>query len=245
MGAVQGTWHPPLTSGRSAGLWRATLGVALTLLVFGPATARAVAADPSSGFSVLGRAACANNVPCTASATVTGIVPGTSTGYTNTVRVDAAANPNPGLPDDSGTLNVAYNIGPNFTCSATGLVSPDREVIDGPNREKTVRSRVARALLVAAGRSAYLLQTCLVAPYRFNLGLTLISGRATPVGDIDGDGNPDYQGILPTCLSIPYSVLGQAFGGPPCQVSSRPDAAGNAVVTYRLPADPRDPAARH
>ena len=235
MGTVEGTWHAPWMSGRSAVGRRATLALALIVLALGPATARA------------DRAACANNVPCTASATVTGIVPGTSTAYTNTVRVDAAANPNPGLPDDGGTLAVFYNIGPNFTCSGAGLVSPDREVIDGPNREKTVRSTVARALLVAAGRSAYLLQTCLVAPYRFNLGLTAFSGRATPVGDIDGDGNPDYQGILPDCIPHPFSVVGQPalFGGPPCQVSSRPDAAGNGVVTYRLPADPRDPAARH
>jgi hypothetical protein len=193
-----------------------------------------------------GAVTCANNLACSASAAVSGFVPGTGEPYTNTVVVDTAPNPSPGVPDDGGPLTVAYDIGPNFTCGATGLVSPDREVIDGPNRAKTVRSTIAKVLLVAAGRSASSLRTCLVAPYRFNLGLPLIGGRATPLGDITGDGNPDYSGLLPTCLPLPFPILGQtALIGPPCQVSAAADAAGNGVVTYRLPADPRDPAARH
>ena len=201
----------------------------------------------SVGFNAFaGAVTCANNLACSASAAVTGFVPGTGIPYTNTVVVDAAPNPSPGVPDDGGALTVAYNIGPNFTCAATGLVSPDREVIDGPNREKTVRSTIAKVLLVAAGRSASSLRTCLVAPYRFNLGLPLIGGRATPLGDITGDGNPDYSGLLPGCIPLPFPILGQtALIGPPCQVSARADTAGNGVVTYRLPADPRDPAARH
>jgi hypothetical protein len=193
-----------------------------------------------------GDVTCANNLACSASAAVSGFAPGTGAPYTNTVVVEAAPNPSPGVPDDGGSLTVAYNIGPNFTCGATGLVSPDREVINGPNREKTVRSTIHKALLDAAGRSASSLRTCLVAPYRFNLGLPLIGGRATPLGDIDGDSNPDFSGLLPTCIPLPFPILGQtSLIGPPCQVSARADAMGNGVVTYRLPADPRDPAARH
>ena len=202
----------------------------------------------SNVFNALdGDVTCANNVACSASAAVTGFVPGTSTPYTNTVVVEAPANPSSGVPDDGGTLTVAYNVGPNFTCAnARPPASPDREVINGPNREKTVRSTIAKPLLAAAGRSASSLRTCLVAPYRFNLGLPLIGGRATPLGDIDGDGNADYRGVLPTCIPLPFTILGQtAVIGPPCQVSARADAMGNGVVTYRLPADPRDPAMRH
>ncbi len=203
------------------------------------ASSAGISSATSSVFNALdGSVTCANNVACSASAAVTGFVPGTSTPYTNTVTVEAAANPSSGVPDDGGTLTVAYNVGPNFTCG-TSLVSPDREVINGPNREKTVRSTIANVLLVAAGRSASSLKSCLVAPYRFSLGLPLIGGRATPVGDIDGDGNPDYRGVLPSC----FPLLGLI--GPPCQVSARADAMGNGVVTYRLPADPRDPAMRH
>lgn len=201
----------------------------------------------SVAFTALdGDVTCANNAACSAAAAVSGFVPGTGTPYTNTVVVQTAPNPNPGVPDDGGSLTVAYNVGPNFTCTGTSLVSPDREVINGPNREKLVRSTIANVLLVAAGRSASSLRTCLVAPYRFNLGLPVIGGRATPVGDIDGDGNPDFKGVLPTCIPLPFTILGQtAIIGPPCQVSARADAMGNGVVTYRLPADPRDPAVRH
>jgi len=211
------------------------------------ASSSGITSARSVDFNALdGAVTCRNNLACSASAAVTGFVPGTSTPYTNTVTVEAAANPSPGVPDDGGPLTVAYNVGPNFTCGATGLVSPDREVINGPNREKTVRSTIAKALLVAARRSASSLKTCLVAPYRFNLGLPLIGGRATPLGDIDGDGNADYSGVLPACVPLPFTILGQtALVGPPCQVSARADAVGNGVVTYRLPADPRDPAARH
>jgi hypothetical protein len=191
--------------------------------------------------------ACSDNVFCTASASTTGTVPGSAPAipYTNTVAVDAPDNS--GVNADGGTLAVSFDVGPNVVnCAGYGPASPDREVIDGVNREKTVTSVVAKALLVATGRTAASLKTCLLAPYQFNLGLPLIGGVATPVGDPDGDGVPDFLGVLPKCLQILPPLLGiPILIAAPCQISATADAQGNGVVRYLLKADPHDPAARH
>ena len=219
-----------------------------TLTASSPGATPATSSTSQSFLAAQGLAACLNNVFCTASASITGTVPGSDppTPYTSTVRVDAAPNPNTSVADDGGTLSVSYNVGPDITCTGYAFASPDREVILGPNREKTVTSTVSRALLDAAGRAPGSLRTCLLAPYRFNLGLPLVGGTAANVGDVDGDGNTDYLGLLPTCLQLLDPILGiPILIAPPCQVSAAADAQGNGVVTYKLPADPRDPIGRH
>jgi hypothetical protein len=216
-----------------------------TLTATSPAAVPAAASTSRPFTAAQGLALCADGVPCTASATTTGIVPGSRPPmrYTNSVRVNAP--PNPGR-DDSGTLSVSYDVGPDIACRGYSFASPDREALLGPNREKRVVSTVSKALLDAAGRQPSSLRTCLLAPYRFNLGLPLIGGTARSVGDVDRDGNTDYLGLLPNCLELLDPILGiPILVEPPCQESAVADDEGNGVVTYRLPPDPRDPLGRH
>ncbi|CAA9512940.1 MAG: hypothetical protein AVDCRST_MAG67-2904 [uncultured Solirubrobacteraceae bacterium] len=181
---------------------------------------------------------CLNNEFCTATAATSGTV--SKTPYTNTFKVDAPPNPD-GVVNDSGMLAVSYNSGPSPSCSTYAPVSPDHEVILGPNRLKTVTSTIAKPLLDARRRSASSLRTCLVAPYQFSVGLASANGgKAQPIPDVDGDGLEDYVGILPQCQGSNV-----AMADPPCQVSAGTDAQGNGIVVYLLRADPRDPAARH
>jgi hypothetical protein len=217
-----------------------------TLTATSPAAVPAAASTSQPFVAAQGLASCANDAPCTASATTTGIVPGSRppTRYTNSVRV--AARPNPAVRDDSGTLSVSYDVGPDIACRGYSFASPDREAVLGPNREKRVVSTVSKALLDATGRTPSSLRTCLLAPYRFNLGLPLIGGTARNVGDVDRDGNTDYLGLLPNCLELLDPILGiPILIEPPCQESAVADSEGNGVVTYRLPPDPRDPLGRH
>jgi hypothetical protein len=217
-----------------------------TLTATSPGATSATSSTSESFTAAQRLTVCVTNVLCTASATTTGIVPGSNPPrtYTNTVRVDAP--PNPRVPDDSGTLAVSYNVGPTITCTGYAFASPDREVMLGPTREKTVMSTVSKALLDATRRTPASLKTCLLAPYPFYLGLPIVGGTAQNVGDLDGDGNTDFLGIIPNCLQLLEPILGiPILISPPCQVSAVADDKGNGVVTYRLPADPRDPIGRH
>jgi hypothetical protein len=218
-----------------------------TLTVTSPAAAPASSSTSQPFVAAQGLTSCENDgAPCTASATTTRVVPGSRPPrrYTNSVTV--AAPPNPAVHDDSGTLAVSYDVGPDIACKGYAFASPDREAISGPTREKTVVSTVSKALLDASGRKPSSLRTCLLAPYRFNLGLPLVGGTARRVGDVDHDGHADYLGLLPNCLELLRPILGiPILISPPCQVSAAADEAGNGVVTYRLPADPRDPLGRH
>lgn len=195
--------------------------------------------DPFKAYDAL--VACLNDVFCTATTAITGTVPGSNRSYANSVTVDAPPNPDAALPNDSGLLSLSYNTGPAPSCSTYAPVSPDHEVILGPNREKTVTSKIAKSVLDVRRRSASSLRTCLVAPYQFDVGLASANGgKAQPIGDVDGDGNADYVGLLPQCQGS-----GKVEIDPPCQLSARADAQGNGIVVYQLPADPRDPAVRH
>lgn len=181
---------------------------------------------------------CINNAFCTAMAAIDGTVPGSNRRYTNTLKVDAPPNPDPGVANDGGALALSFNGGAVPNCPTYAPVSPDTEVVLGPNRVKTVTSTIAKAILDQRRRSATSLQTCLLAPYQFNLGTASGNGgKAQPIGDADGDGSPDYVGLLPNCNPVKPD--------PPCQVSAGTDAQGNGVVVYVLPADPRDPLGRH
>ncbi|MFP5364016.1 MAG: hypothetical protein ACLGI5_14950 [Thermoleophilia bacterium] len=206
-----------------------------TLLATSP-DATSATSDAFKAHQIL--VSCLNNVFCTATAATDGTVPGTNRSYTNRVRVDAEPNPDGDVADDGGPLSLSYNTGPSPHCETYEPVSPDHEVVLGPNREKTVTSTIAKAVVDARRRSAASLRTCLVAPYQFDLGTASANGgRALPIGDVDGDGNEDYSGLLPRCSNLTHD--------PPCQVSAGTDARGNGVVVYRLPADPRDPLGRH
>jgi hypothetical protein len=181
---------------------------------------------------------CINNVFCTATATTTGTVPGSNRSYTNTLKVDAPPNPDANVSNDGGALALSYRPASNVGCSSYSPVSPDQEVVLGPNRVKTVTSKIAKAIMDARHRSATSLQTCLIAPYPFDLGLASANGGTSPaVGDVDGDGNTDYAGLLPSCHPVTPA--------PPCQVTAFADAQGNGIVVYDLPADPRDPSGMH
>lgn len=206
------------------------------------ATSPGLIADTSDPFKAHDAlVACLNNVFCTATVGITGTVPGSNRSYANSVTVDAPPNPDAALPNDSGLLSLSYNTGPAPSCSTYAPVSPDHEVILGPNREKTVTSKIAKPVLDIRRRSASSLRTCLVAPYQFDVGLASANGgKAQPIGDVDGDGNADYVGLLPQCQGS-----GKVEIDPPCQLSARADAQGNGIVVYQLPADPRDPAVRH
>lgn len=181
---------------------------------------------------------CINNEFCTATAAIDGTVPGANRRYTNALKVDAPPNPDGGVPNDGGLLALSFNGSAVPNCPTYAPVSPDTEVVLGPNRVKTVTSKIAKVLLDARRRSATSLRTCLVAPYQFDLGTASANGgKAQPIGDVDGDGNLDYVGLLPRCHDVKLD--------PPCQVSASTDAQGNGVVVYLLPADPRDPLGRH
>ena len=176
---------------------------------------------------------CINNVFCTATASTTGTVPGSNRPYTNTFKVDASPNSDPTVTDDGGALGLEFGK-PIDACPSYNPVSPDMETLVGPNRVKTVTSTIAKALMDAAHRSASSLKSCLIAPYSFNLGLASANGgSAPPIGDVDGDGNTDFAGLLPDC--------GPKKDNLPCQLSATLDSKGNGVVVYVLPADPRDP----
>ncbi|MDX6677703.1 MAG: hypothetical protein QOE31_1755 [Solirubrobacteraceae bacterium] len=212
-------------------------GVALfaTLSVSKPGTYTLIAS--SAGISTTsapfvadqGLTVCADGVFCNALAITTGSVPGSDppVAYSNIVTVDAPENPD--VAGDGGLLRVSYDVGPDIACAGYTNASPDREVFSGPNRAKTVHSSISGALLAAQGRSADSLRTCILTPYPFSL--------AAPVGDVTGDGDPDYLGVLPDCADV--------AGVAPCQVSVIVDEGSNAVVEYVLPPSDLDPIARH
>lgn len=180
---------------------------------------------------------CINNVFCTATATTGGTVNGNRR-YTNSVNVDAPPNPDGGVANDGGTLALSYNSGVTPVCDTYDPVSPDTEVVVGPNRVKTVTSTIDRSVMDARRRAASSLRTCLIAPYQFRVGLASgNAGLATPIGDPDGDGVQDFSGILPQCNPSQPNL--------PCQQSATADSLGNGIVVYLLPADPRDPLGRH
>lgn len=52
-------------------------------------------------------------------------------------------------------------------------------------------------------------------------------------------------GPLPDCLEVLDLGILTILVGPPCVVSRTTNAAGDAIVTYTVPADPRDPAGRY
>lgn len=182
---------------------------------------------------------CINNEFCTATAAIGGTVPGSNRRYTNTVRVDAPPNQDTSVTNDGGALALSFNTSAIPDCPTYAPISPDTEVVLGPNRVKTVTSTIAKAILDDRRRSANSLQTCLIAPYQFDLGTASGNGgKAQSLGgDVDGDGHEDYVGLLPNCNPVKPD--------PPCQVSTGTDAQGNGVVVYLLPADPRDPLGRH
>ena len=182
---------------------------------------------------------CFDNTFCTADAAIDGTVPGSNRRYTNSLKVDAPPNPDGGVSNDGGALALSFNGSAVPNCPTYAPVSPDTEVVLGPNRVKTVTSTIAKSILDERHRSATSLQTCLIAPYQFNLGTASGNGgQAQPLGgDVDGDGHDDYVGLLPNCNPVKPD--------PPCQVSAGTDAQGNGVVVYLLPADPRDPLGRH
>ena len=178
---------------------------------------------------------CLDGMFCNALALTTGTIPGSDppAPYTNIVTVEAQENPD--LDGDDGLLRISYNVGPDITCADYPNASPDREVFSGPNRALTVHSSISGALLSAQDRSAGSLRTCILTPYPFSQGAAL--PPAADVGDVTGDGETDYLGVLPDCGSgIPIA---------PCQVGVNVDEGGNAVVEYILPATDLDPIARH
>jgi uncharacterized repeat protein (TIGR01451 family) len=201
---------------------------------------------PSAPVTVENAVLCQNNIACAAGASVTGFVPGSNppVSYTNNVTITSAVNPdNAGVPNDGGVLRIAYNTGPNISCAGYTPASPDREVFAGPNRPKQITSRIDAALLRAQNKKATALRTCFLSPVPFSLGF--LKPKAPNVGDVDGDGSPNYLGLLPQCLDW-FTYKGHTFlVGPPCQVSAKADGQGNGVVIYKIPASDKDPTGRH
>lgn len=189
----------------------------------------------SNSFVAGGHTVCENNQPCSASQVITGIIPGTTTPYRIEMEVAAPANPNSNIPDDGGTLTASFNTFQDFStyCGSYRPRGLDVQVWAGPEREKVVKSRFSASLM--GGAAASVLEDCSALPTNFRTGLFTM---ATNRGDLNGDGHPDYVGLLPDCFEV---ALGLVFP-PPCVASRQTLDNGDAVITSRYPADPKDPA---